>query len=128
MPGTLSTTNPEFIAYMARCPRAIFGDLGFYNWVNGLYAMSANPPTLASIAPTTIAHGAAATTITLSGTNFVKSCQAYAGATALSTTWVSATSLTALIPASMLANAGTLTITVHQADAQNSAGQTFTVS
>lgn len=83
---------------------------------------------LSTIAPATVAHGAANTTITLTGTGFKNGAVAKAGATSLATTYVSATQLTAVIPAANLVGAGTINITVVNPGAPASAVKTFTVT
>ena len=73
-----------------------------------------NPvPQLTSVAPMSIAQGAF--TITLTGLHFAQTAVAYMGATALTTTYVSSTQLTAAGTATS-AQAGTQTITVHNPD------------
>jgi FG-GAP-like repeat/IPT/TIG domain/Beta-propeller repeat len=75
--------------------------------------IAGNPaPTLTSISPTAVRVGSANTTLTLSGTNFLASSTVTLNGTALATTFVSATQLTALVPAADLTLPGTKTITV----------------
>jgi hypothetical protein len=69
-------------------------------------------PSLTSLAPSGILVGSADTQITLTGTNFVASSAASIGPQALSTAYVSATELLAIVPAALLATKGTLSITV----------------
>jgi hypothetical protein len=79
-----------------------------------------NPgPTLTSIAPSFVALAAPATTITITGADFIdpKGIAANGsivmnGTTALATSFVSATQLTAVLPAAQLTAAATLSITV----------------
>lgn len=85
-----------------------------------------NPTSPASVAPAQVVAGAAATTITLtaaSGSAFnaqmvVEACQVTpapcAAQTDLATTFVSATSLTAVVPVALLANSGTISIYISQ--------------
>jgi len=74
---------------------------------------AANPvPTLTSIAPTSTGVGGAAFTLTLTGTNFISSSVAQWKGTARTTTFVSATQLTAAITAADIATAGTAAVTV----------------
>lgn len=77
------------------------------------------PPTLASIAPTTAAIAAPNTTVTLTGTNFDDPMTATIDPPGLDTTLinvpvtvVSPTSATVVVPASALDTAGPVTITV----------------
>ena len=66
---------------------------------------------LSSIAPTSVTAGAPNTNVTLNGSGFVAATQARAGATALTTMYVSPAQLTAVIPASLLTTAGDLLFT-----------------
>ncbi len=82
----------------------------------------ANPvPTLASAYPnlvitanpgTQTGQNAPASNLTLKGTGFVPNSKVYWSGTALTTTFVSATVLDAIVPATLVAQAGTATITV----------------
>jgi len=86
-------------------------------------------PTFTSITPSSGKLGDAATTITVTGQGLVRGAVVKWNSTALTTTWVSLNQLTAVIPASLLANVGTSTITVI--DPNNVAvggSQRFTVS
>jgi len=94
------------------------------------FTVNGPAPTLTSISPTSATVGASATTITLTGTNFAANSTADFNGTTLATTYVSATQLTAVIPASDLAASATTTITVvtPEPGGGTSASQTFTVS
>ncbi|MES2389931.1 MAG: hypothetical protein V4543_18155, partial [Bacteroidota bacterium] len=73
----------------------------------------ANPvPTVSSISPTSATAGASATNVAVTGTNFVSGSTVYWNGAARTTTYNSATSLTAAITAADLASPGTGTITV----------------
>lgn len=122
-------TDPSFADFVARCPFRTQGDAGAQNWLNDLYNTGLAIPTLASISPNTIAHGAPNTVFTATGTGYIKGCALYAGATKLApTTFLSATSLKATIPAASLAAAGTLQISVQNPDARATANVPFTVT
>jgi hypothetical protein len=69
-------------------------------------------PTLSGLSPVGAVAGSGATTVTLTGTNFTTTDQVKVNTTVLTTTFVSATMLTAVIPASLLTEAGTLPVTV----------------
>lgn len=72
-----------------------------------------NPaPTLTSVAPTGATVGGAAFTMTVNGANFVSNSVVKWNGTALTTTFVSATQLTAQVPASDIVNSGNASITV----------------
>ena len=95
------------------------------------FTINANPvPTLTSISPTSVTAGAAATTITLTGTNFDSNSSAEFNGVAIATTFVSATSLTAVIPAADLTTGGTDPVTVVNPTpgGGTSGAQTFTIN
>jgi hypothetical protein len=69
--------------------------------------VTSNPaPVVASISPGFANAGGAAFTLTVNGSGFVASSTVYWGTSALTTTYVSATQLTAQVPATDLASAG----------------------
>ena len=71
-----------------------------------------NPvPTLSSVSPTSVIAGSAFT-LTVNGTGFVQGSQVYLDGSARTTTFMSATQLTAAIPATDVAAAATKAITV----------------
>ncbi len=72
-----------------------------------------NPgPTLTSLSPSQVGAGAPDTTLTLTGTGFVSASVVKSNGANLATTYVSATTLRAVVPAAQLATAGSLAITV----------------
>lgn len=72
-----------------------------------------NPiPVLTSLTPNTVYFDASDTTITVIGSAFVSSSIVKLGASALTTTFVSSTQLTAVVPAASLTSLTTLSITV----------------
>lgn len=86
----------------------------------GQYTITVNPakPTIASMSPSAATAGGPAFTLTINGANYVSG----AGATvarwdeiALATTFVSSTQVTAAIPASLIANPESASITVNTA-------------
>ena len=85
-------------------------------------------PTIASLSPVSAVAGAAAFTLTVTGTGFVGASTVMWGATALETTYGSATSLTASVTSTQFASAGPQNITVRNSSAASSAANTFTVS
>jgi hypothetical protein len=73
-----------------------------------------NPtPTARSVAPSSITAGGSAVAVTITGTGFTRGSTAYAGNTPLATTLLSATSLRATVPSTLLANAGSVNLTVQ---------------
>ncbi len=85
------------------------------------------PPTITSLSPASATAGGAAFTLTINGTNFTSNSTAQWGGTALTTTYGSATQLTAAVPASLIATAGSASVTVTAAGATSSAA-TFTIT
>ncbi len=74
---------------------------------------SVNPvPTLTSIAPNTATAGSGSFTIVATGTNFVTTSAIRWNGAALTTTFISATQISASVPATNIATAGTATVTV----------------
>ncbi len=95
--------------------------------VNQSFIVLAPAPTLTSIAPASGVVNAPATTITLTGSNFVATDIVQLNGGALATTYVNPTTLTAVVPASFFLTAGTAQITVVDANNRTTAAQTFTV-
>ena len=92
------------------------------------FVVTAPVPTLASITPTLGVVGSGATTLTLTGTNFATTDTVLLNGAAIPSTQVSGTSLTATLPASFFATAGTGLITVtDSASGLTSTSATFTV-
>ena len=92
------------------------------------FAVSQPAPALASIAPAGGVVGSGATSITLTGTNFVATDTVQLNGQAITTTFASSTSLTAIIPASFLSTVGTGQVTVYDpATKSTTAAQSFSV-
>ena len=91
------------------------------------------PPTITGLSPKSKPAGSAAFTLTVTGTGFrpasfyAPSVVKWNGA-ALATTYLSATQLTAQVPASLLTQSGTATVTVTTPQVATSAGKAFTVT
>jgi hypothetical protein len=83
-------------------------------------------PAITTLSPTSATAGAADFTLTINGANFTADATVNWGATALTTTCVSATKLTAAVPASLIATAGTASITVTNVNGSSS-DATFTI-
>jgi inosine-uridine nucleoside N-ribohydrolase len=85
------------------------------------------PPTLSSISPSTALAGGPAFTLTANGTNFTTGSVIQVNGSNRTTTFVSSSQINASIPASDIASAGTLSITVVSAGG-TSAALSFTVN
>lgn len=94
------------------------------------FAVNNPVPTIASLNPPGVTVGGAAFTLTVTGTNFINGSVVRLGGADRPTTFVSATQLTAAIPASDLAQAGTAAITVFNPTPGGgvSAAATFSVN
>src|ERR1700735_974603 len=69
-------------------------------------------PTITSISPNSAVAGGAAFTLAINGTNFIATSMVDFGGATAATTFVNSTQLTAAIPASSIASAGTTAVTV----------------
>jgi len=69
-------------------------------------------PVVSSVSPATVPAGSAAITLTVSGSGFISSSVVKVGGIAEATTYVSASSLTAAVPASQLTSGGSLSVVV----------------
>ncbi len=94
------------------------------------YTTSYSNATLTSISPTSVAVGSAAFSLTLNGTNFGAATQATLNGANLTTTFVSATRIVALVPAPLLASADLAPVTVVNPSPSNtvSAAQILSIT
>ena len=90
--------------------------------------LAAGAPTLASLSPADIAAGSPAFSLTVNGSGFVSGAAVQWNGSPLTTAFVSATQLTAQVPASDVAAAGSATVTVFNTGSVASNVLTFTVS
>lgn len=84
--------------------------------------------TLAQLSPSSIAPNGPSFTLTVTGTNYVNGATVQWNSTGLATTFVSATSLTAIVPANLTAQSGTAQVTVADPLGGATGGLTFTVT
>src|SRR5207248_1193680 len=84
-------------------------------------------PTINSLSPTCATAGGSGFTLTVNGTNFVSGSTVNWNGTALTTAFVSATQLTATVPAALITSAGTASVTVVTPCGGTSNAQTFTI-
>jgi subtilase family serine protease len=92
-------------------------------------SFSINPTkaTIASLSPASAAAGSYAFTLTVNGTNFYYGSTVKWGSTALATTYVSATQLTAAVTSTQLASAASVSLTVANPGGAASAATAFVV-
>jgi hypothetical protein len=115
---------------------ASYGDVGITVLTPGIIASNTvafailppPPPTIASINPSSATAGSPSLTVTITGSGFVSGAVAEWNALSLSTNLVSATTLTATIPASDLVSAGTGEINVQNPSGLLSNSLPFLVS
>jgi trimeric autotransporter adhesin len=79
----------------------------------GSGAMAPGAPAIASLTPSSVPMGGSAFTLTVTGTNFANGATVYWNGTTRSTTFVSATQLTASINAADIATAQTIPVYVR---------------
>lgn len=87
-------------------------------------------PTVSSLSPVSATAGGAAFTLTVNGTGFASTSVVNFNSTALTTTFVSGTQLTASVPVSAIATAGTanVTVTTPAPGGGTSSAQTFVIT
>ena len=88
-----------------------------------------NPgPVLTGISPSSVTAGAGNTTITLSGSGFVAQSVVRANGTNITTSFVSGTTLTAIVPAAYFVNPGNVSITVSTPNPGGGTSGAFNIS
>ena len=92
------------------------------------FTVTGSGPSVSSLSPSTATAGSAAFTLTVNGTNFVNGSVVRWNGANRTTTFVSATKLTAAIPATDVAATGTPPITVVNPDGRTSNALSFTVT
>ncbi len=75
-------------------------------------ATAGTAPTIAQLAPASMAHGGPAFVLTVNGSNFASTAMINFAGTAQTTKFVSGNQVMATIPASAIATAGTVPVTV----------------
>jgi hypothetical protein len=89
---------------------------------------SSTGPTITALSPNAVTINSPATTLTVTGTNFISgSSVVHFGSTSLTTAYVSATKLTAAVPATSLTTLGTFAVSVWNGSAMASNSMPFTV-
>jgi uncharacterized repeat protein (TIGR03803 family) len=118
--GGFGTTN-------AGGPCTVVGGLGGCGTVFKL-TVQTPAPTITSISPTSVIAGGPAPTLIVNGTNFVNGSTVNFNGNALTTTFVSATQLTAALLASDIAIVGNFNVTVTNPGGTTSNPASFTVN
>jgi hypothetical protein len=81
-----------------------------------------SPPTVTSISPTTVTAGSGAVSLTVNGSGFLSTTTVQVGSVAEATTYVSATQLTATVPAAQVAAGGQLSVIALNGSASSGSG------
>ncbi len=76
------------------------------------FTILAAPPSISALSPSSVFAGTSGFTLTVKGTGFGASSSVTWNGSGLATTYVSSTTLTAVIPASLVASAGTVSVQV----------------
>jgi hypothetical protein len=90
-------------------------------------ALTVSLPTTTSLSPTSATAGGATFTLTINGTNFTSTSISNWDAIPLATTYISTTKLTAVVPACLIASAGTANVTVTTASGTSGSSK-FTIN
>ena len=117
-----TSTSPRTLTIVAGCETFTVNQSG---------TASSNPaPVITSISPTSVTAGSPQFTLTVNGTGFLATSSVNFNGKAESTTYVSGTQLTAVIPAADIATAATVPVTVTNPTpgGGTSAGVNFTIS
>jgi Putative Ig domain len=92
------------------------------------HAQTTTPPVLTSLNPTSAAAGGAAFTLTLTGSNFQPNSLVLWNAIPVTSTFLSATQLSANIPANLIATPGLAVVQVQNPDGTRSTPQPFSIT
>lgn len=129
----LATCTTTTLAIGSHTITALYsGDLTNYNYKPGSGTITQNVnnpvPTITSISPTSAAVNAPDFTLTVTGTNFIASSYVEWNSNALTTTYVSSTKLTAIVPKSLLTAAGAASVEVYNPPGYESNSASFTIT
>jgi hypothetical protein len=86
------------------------------------------PPMISGLSPSAVTAGGPVFTLTVNGSGFVNGSTVEWKGAPVATTYINAGQLTAAIPASLIASAGNVSITVNTIGAETSNAVTFTIS
>ena len=111
---TATTTSPAGSYPITITQGSLSASNYTFTFVNGTLSITNPVPVVSGLSPAFTGAGGAAFTLTVTGLGFVSGSTVYWGSSALTTTYGSATQLTAQVPATDIATAGTTTaITVQ---------------
>jgi|GEM_PF-2178588 len=107
---------------------------GWAGQPRGAFAIAGNPasgpsaPAISSLVPNTISAGSPGFTLTVNGTRFLTGATVLWNGTSLTTTLVSDSQLTAVVPAALVASTGVASVTVKNTNGQVSSAVNFTIT
>jgi predicted heme/steroid binding protein len=119
--AALTTTYVSGTKVTANVPASLIASVGTANIsvttnagtsAVSTFTIQLGVPTITTISPTSVTVGGSAFTLTVNGSNFDSSAVVKWNGTALATTPLSSTQLTATVPASLIASTGSASITV----------------
>lgn len=116
---TATFAGSHHMTIMAASSTGAYSELTIGTWT----VPATVTPAITSISPATAIAGNTAFTLTVTGANFTNSESVQWNGASLTTTFVSSTSLTATVPANLITNAGSATVTVSGV----SGSQAFTI-
>jgi len=128
-PAIKAQINGPQAPFVDSSGRIFFADYNNYR-IRVLTPIQTTPPpaaTLTSLQPSSAAAGGPGFVLTVNGTGFVSGAVVRWNGSALATSFVSATQLTTPVPASLIATAGSASITVVNAGAAASSAAIFTI-
>ena len=127
--ATFTVNISGFIRFELRKPDSTSFRINFDDFTVSSYGSSNTNPTpiLTSINPTSDTLNAPGFTLTANGSNFIASSVVRWNGNSLTTTFVSANQLTAVVPASNLTSVGTANVTVFTANGGTSSSQPFNI-
>ncbi len=133
--GDTAGSDPATLTLVSVAGLAGPWDTGYwFGQPRGAFAISGNPttgpsaPSITSLVPTTISAGAPAFTLTVNGTRFLTGATVQWNGSALTTTLVSDSQLTAVVPANLIASTGVASITVTNSNGDLSNAVNFTIT
>jgi len=128
-PANLASVNAASVALDASGNLFIadFGN-GRVREVMGAGSPILPAPVISSLSPSSATAGGVAFTLTVNGSGFANGSTIEWNGSPVTTTYVSATQLTASIPASLIASSGSGSVTVFNAGAPPSSAVTFTIN
>jgi len=126
--GLTPNTTYQFRVYAGNSIAPVFSDwVSFTTQSSGNGNSCSNGPTITSLSPDEVNEGAAATVVTVNGTNFVSgTTEVLVNGTNRTINSITSTSLTITLSAAELASNGNISITVQNGSCSNVA--TFTVN